>query len=201
MKAAVSPLISQTTAEYHQWQLKSGASPNRCGPFSIAIAGNLMTKSFQFDGDTVAEEMKRNWLEWQPRKALLPRLNRFPPDSATMPGAIARYLTSHGVRAKLRVFGSLAALQETLSRGMCAIPIIGQWTTHAGFRWQPWGHALVVVGLAEERVIVLDPAQKTINPNDLHLYPSAVFLRYWSSMARIWIQVGDDQGRKREPSL
>ena len=173
-------------AHYHQWQLKAGGSPNRCGPFSLAIAANLVLGNQVFDGDAIAEELRTRWIEWKPQQ-LLPRLNRFPPDAATMPGAIARYLRNNGIAAALHTFGRLTDIKDALRRGQYAIPIIGQLTHHVGWRWLPWGHAIVAVGYAPTHLLTVDPGQKTITHPTLHPYPNEKFMRLWTGMARMWL--------------
>ena len=154
------------------------------------MAANLFTESHQFSGDEIAEDMRRHWIEWNFPKQLVPRLNRFPPDTATLPGGIARYLVAHNIPAVLHSFGTLNDLKRSLLSGKSVIPIIGQWTNHQGIKWLPWGHAIVIVGFSANDLLTLDPAEEQIEPSLLHRYRLDTFATYWSSMARLWIQVG-----------
>ena len=91
------PAATLALGRFHQFQRKAGGSPNRCGPFAIAIAANILLANALHDGDEIAERLKARWLEFTP----LPRVNRFPPDDATLPGAMVRELRGFGLNARL----------------------------------------------------------------------------------------------------
>ncbi len=189
--ALPSTFVRADVAQYHQYQLRAGGSPNHCGPFSIAIAANIVLGEPRFDGDVVAAELSRRFVEWKPRRRqMLPVVNRFPPQAATLPGAFARYLGEQGIPAKLHVWGKFDQLKAALNNGKVIIPIIGQWTYRNGKRWQPWAHAKVLVGYTPSHILAVDPAVPMIDEAMLCPQPIAQFLTWWRSMGRIWVEIG-----------
>jgi hypothetical protein len=178
-------------AQFHQYQLRAGGSPNHCGPFSIAIAANILLGAEVFDGDVVATELSRRFIEWRIREGqFLPIINRFPREAATLPGAFVRYFREHGIGAKLHALGKYGQLMQALNDDKVVIPIIGQWTYRHGKRWQPWAHAKVMVGYTPSHILAIDPAVPMIDEDTLCPQPITQFLTRWRSMGRIWIEIG-----------
>lgn len=183
--------VRAKAAQFHQYQLKAGGSPNHCGPFSIAIAANILLGQPLFDGDVVAAELSQRFIEWRPRRGqLIPVVNRFPREAATLPGAFVRYLHEHQIPAKLHLWGKFDHIQAALNANKVVIPIIGQWSYRNGRRWQPWAHAKVLVGYTPTHILAIDPAIPIVEENLLCPQPLKEFLTWWRSMGKIWIEVG-----------
>jgi hypothetical protein len=156
----------------------------------VAIAANIVLGEPRFDGDVVARELSRRFVEWHPRWRVLPRVNRFPRDDATMPWAMSNYLREHGISANLRARGTLDQLQRAFTHSKPVIVIIGQWTYRRGWRWLPWAHAKVLIGATPEHVVAIDPAASFVGAPQLSHQPLDEFLTQWRSMGKLWIEVG-----------
>ncbi|HQV70161.1 MAG TPA: C39 family peptidase [Thermoflexales bacterium] len=172
------------TEQFHQYQLVATDSPNHCGPFSAAMAVNIVTGQPVVTGLQIAGLLTKNFIEW---KSLLPRINRFPPRAYTFPGAIANFLRRDGVNARAHVFGSLGQLRASLLAGRVPVVLHGEPFRFEGLRWKGWSHWKVVVGYTPTQFLFQDPWLKDPQPvaGDI-----VEFDRYWRNMLRAWVDVG-----------
>lgn len=175
------------TAQFHQYQLRAKDSPNHCGPFSTAMAVNMLLGEHRLKGEDVAETLTREFIGWYPEESLLPRINRFPPKAFTFPGAIAGYLNRTGIAAKAHRSGTLDELRQCVLAGRIPAVLHGEPLKFEGLRWKGWSHWKLVVGFTPTHFLFQDPWFEIPDPA-----PGAIeeFDRYWANMGRAWVEIG-----------
>lgn len=172
------------TDQFHQYQLTAKDSPNHCGPFSAAMAVNIVMGQPIFTGVQIASTLTKNFVEW---KSLLPRVNRFPPRAFTFPGAIANFLRRDGVTARAHLLGSLGQLRACVLAGRVPVVLHGEPLRFEGLRWKGWSHWKIIVGYTPTQFLFQDPWLPDPAPvaGDI-----ATFDHYWGNMLRAWVDVG-----------
>lgn len=146
------------TEQFHQYQLVAQDSPNHCGPFSAAMAVNIVMGQPIFTGLQIASVLTRNFVEW---KSLLPRLNRFPPRDYTFPGAIANFLRRDGIQAGAHLFGSVGQIRASLLAGRIPVVLHGEPLRFEGLRWKGWSHWKLIVGYTPPNFCFKTPGCQT----------------------------------------
>jgi predicted double-glycine peptidase len=86
------------------------------------------------------------------------------PEQGTRVGSIVTEARRFGLEADARTGLTLGDLAAEVARGTVVIVALQAWPTHAVADWRTnWedGHYVVVVGLADDRVYVMDPSVRT----------------------------------------
>lgn len=175
------------TEQFHQFQLRAKDSPNHCGPFSAAMALNMVMGETLITGEQIAKSLTRHFVEWRPGESLLPRLNRFPPRAFTFPGAIVNFLRRDGLWAQLHINGSIGQLRASALSGRVPVVLLGEPLRFSGLRWVGWSHWKTVVGFTPTQFLFQDPLYEKPEPTAQDI---AEFDRQWRNMLRFWVDVG-----------
>jgi hypothetical protein len=182
----------RTKTDLFLWHQFQGDNTNDCAAFSIAIVGNALRNSPEFEGFKIAREMEKLAFVTSPLPHLTLRKIR---GSASLPWGISGYLQSKNVPAKLNWFASTDQLLRNIQEDRFTIVIIGDLL-------KGWGHAKVLYGYEppgsgsqpQQGYYFVDPGfpKEWSRPN----FPQGVFWQeenefkqQWNSLFRILIEL------------
>jgi hypothetical protein len=153
---------------FHQYQ----GETTHCGDFSISMAGHIYCDRKGRSADRCKVEKITEFLD---RYFFLGY--RFPApkgvtEGGATPGGITAALLVLGIPAFFNPFGTLEVLEKALVNGKMIIVSQGKLMDP---KQGTWGHVMLIVGMEDEKFLILDPAQR----EGVSRWVKADFLKTW----------------------